>query len=139
MFADQLRKVVSALDALILVEQAKLGRELAEKSRLRDIQLGIAGDERRAFESLHGFEHPEAVTYAFQQARVRKLRSMQTDLQPDLARAALRRKGIEGELIRLMRQRLAMKARAESLRAKSAKRGCPDSEARALFEMAKRV
>lgn len=136
---DQLHKVMSALDALVLVEQAKLGREIAEQGRLRKVQLGIAADERLAFDRVHSFEQPDAVTHAFRQARVRKLRTMQTELQPDLARAALRRQTIKGALKHLMRQRLAVEARAEFLQAKAATGRCPISEAQVLFEMAKRL
>lgn len=135
----QLKKVISALDALILVEQVKLGQELAENSRLRKIQLGIAADEKRAFESVHGFEKSDAVMHAFRQARVRKLRTMQTELQPDLARAALRRETAKGELKRLMRQRLAVQLKAKALKAKAANEECGSSGAQALFMLMKRL
>ena len=132
-------KVLSVLENMILAEQARLGRELAEKKRLRGVQLGISADEKQAFDSYHGFEASDALTHALNRMRVQKLRSMQTDLQPDLARAALRREKIKDDLKRLMRQKLAMQLCRDAAKAKLQHGQDKDSATEALFQMMKRI
>lgn len=114
------QSVAAALDTLVLHQQAKLAKELIEKKNLRHKQVGITSEANEAFETLQSFDASDAVTHAFRQARLKKLQEMQIALQPDLAKAALRREIIQNDLRGILRKQLAVRALMTSLKAKAA-------------------
>ena len=117
---EDLKSVAAALDTLVLHHQATLAKELVEKRSLRQKQLEIASDASRAFEAIQRFDAADAVAHAARQTRYKKLQQMQMSLQPDLAKAALRRELVKMDLRKLLRQKLAVQAQIQSLKNKPA-------------------
>lgn len=131
----QLEKVLEVLEARVRLYQSRMSFELRVKQDLRAKQLAIVAQENDLLSCLEERFTHASILFRYGKIRLKKLSDDQRNLQPILAKAAIKRSLVQDHLTKALRQKLATEC---ELKQRESDRARPVSRAEfehILFEM----